>query len=56
MLRKEGMLRIMCPDKKELKQMGKKVLQEQFAYDCIINKMEFYRINDIYYNLYYEVE
>ena len=56
MLRKEGVIRIMCPEKNELKQMGKKVLQEQFAHDCIINKMDFVHINDIYYNLYYEVE
>jgi hypothetical protein len=56
MLRKTGAIRIMCPNKEDLVTVGKEVLQKEFAYDCIINKMEFVQINDIYYNLHYEVE
>ncbi len=56
MLKKEGVIRILCPEKEDLDKTCKKVLREQFGHDCIINKIDFVHINDIYYNLHYEVE
>ena len=56
MLKKIGNIRVMCPDEENLMETCKDALRGQFGYDCIINHMDIIQINEVYYNVHYEVE